>query len=219
MIGRPGVVGHHHDGLAPVIQHLKQSQNIVSGCPVQISGRFIAEQKPRIRDQGAGNRHALLLAARELRRFVFRPAAETDDFENGFYALTPIRFGQGRKQQRKFHIPRRGQRGHQIVELKDKTDIARTPGCELSGRHPVDPRVLDKDFAPIRTVQTADKIEKRGLSRSRWAHQGQKISRSNREIQVMQDFDLLAPAPVSLNDVSQTDIRSQGSPVSRERIC
>src|ERR1700746_4001236 len=40
--------------------------NHATGGGVEVSSRLVGEQQPRARDEGAGNRHSLLLATREL---------------------------------------------------------------------------------------------------------------------------------------------------------
>ena len=49
-----------------------------AGVAVEIAGRLVGEQQARPVDQGAGQRHALLLATRKLARIVVEALLETD---------------------------------------------------------------------------------------------------------------------------------------------
>ena len=49
-----------------VIQLLKDAQDFLGSTRIEVAGRLIGEQDRRIRDQGARDRYALLLAARQL---------------------------------------------------------------------------------------------------------------------------------------------------------
>ena len=50
---------------------------------VEVAGRLVGEQQRRIGDDGAGDRDALFLSARELTRVVLVAIAQADDAERG----------------------------------------------------------------------------------------------------------------------------------------
>jgi NAD(P)H-dependent flavin oxidoreductase YrpB (nitropropane dioxygenase family) len=65
-LGDLGVVGGDEQGGAGV-GHVKQpAEDDRSGGPVLLGGRFVGEQDPRVQRDRAGDRHPLLLTAREL---------------------------------------------------------------------------------------------------------------------------------------------------------
>ena len=51
-------------------QRKQQIDNRFAGAAVQVSGRLIREDQPRLGDNGAGQRNALLLAAGKLARIM-----------------------------------------------------------------------------------------------------------------------------------------------------
>src|SRR4029077_1504300 len=62
--GRLRVVRHHDDRLAVLaVEYLQQSQDLIGGLAVEITGRLIAHQQLRVRHQRPRDRDALLLAA------------------------------------------------------------------------------------------------------------------------------------------------------------
>ncbi len=58
-----------------------QLDDDAAGGAVEIAGGLVGQQQPGCGDEGAGDRHALLLAARELRRIMQEPRAEPHFFE------------------------------------------------------------------------------------------------------------------------------------------
>ncbi len=60
------------------MQALDQFKDTGRGNLVQIAGRLVCQQKPRAANQGAGQRDALLLAARKLTRPVLAAIFQTN---------------------------------------------------------------------------------------------------------------------------------------------
>ena len=65
------VVGHDDQRAAAFFLLFAQElEDLVAALAVEVSGGLVGEQDDRVLDQGAGDRHPLLLAAGELRRLV-----------------------------------------------------------------------------------------------------------------------------------------------------
>src|SRR6185437_6531107 len=75
-----GAVVRDHDHRQAVVlpELLQQGDNLVAGVLVEVAGRLVGEQHSRLLDQRAGDRHALLLTAGQLRRQVPGPVGEPD---------------------------------------------------------------------------------------------------------------------------------------------
>ena len=71
---------------------------------IEVSGRLVGQQDRWIRGQGAGNRHALLLAAGKLRRAVIEPAGQADAFSHGMGALGTLVNVPFQVEQRQFDV-------------------------------------------------------------------------------------------------------------------
>ena len=81
-------MGHEDQGRAPVaLEGEEQVDDGLAGSLVEIAGRLVRHQDRRIRHDGAGDRHALLLAARKLRRIMVQAMAEADRLQLGLGPL------------------------------------------------------------------------------------------------------------------------------------
>lgn len=59
------IMGDNHQASAMVTVETKQQiGNLVTGMPIQITGRLIGQQQRGLTNKGTGNRHPLLLATR-----------------------------------------------------------------------------------------------------------------------------------------------------------
>ena len=77
--GGDRVVGDHDDGLAEVVDDVAQEgEDLAAGPRVERAGRLVGEDDLGPRDERAGDRDALLLAARELGGPVAQAVAEPD---------------------------------------------------------------------------------------------------------------------------------------------
>ena len=65
-----GVVGDHDDGLAGVGDHLEDLGDFFAVGAIEVAGRFVGENHPRLIGECAGDGDALLLAAGELVGFA-----------------------------------------------------------------------------------------------------------------------------------------------------
>ncbi len=73
------------------MEFAEEGHDVVARARVQITGGFVGEQHRRIVDQRAGDRHPLLLAARELARQVMAAVAQAYALERGASARTRSR--------------------------------------------------------------------------------------------------------------------------------
>ena len=98
----------------------QEREHGAAGAGVERAGRLVGEDHVGLADERAGDRHALLLAARQLRRAVAGAVAEADALE---------RVAHGRAGQPPAGEPRRqrdvllgGQRAEQVERLEDEPD-------------------------------------------------------------------------------------------------
>jgi len=115
-------VRHQDDcqSLLPV-KGLQNGEDLVSRFRVQVAGRLVGHYDRWVLDQGAGNRHALLLTAGQLVWPVQRPVGQPDGFQRGERPLPAVRLSG--IQQGQLHVAQRRCAPQQVVTLKDKTDL------------------------------------------------------------------------------------------------
>lgn len=73
------VVGDDHKGRALAARELHhQLENAVGAGAIQVASGFVGQHTGRLRDERAGNRHTLTLAARKLRRAMAQAICQSD---------------------------------------------------------------------------------------------------------------------------------------------
>ena len=70
------------------VQAFQQVEDFVGRRRVEVAGRLVGQDELGVVHQAAGDRHALLLAAGELRRPVVEPLAQADHF--GQFEAAPL---------------------------------------------------------------------------------------------------------------------------------
>ena len=72
------------------VQPLKDAHHLDARPRVEVAGRLVGQEDRRLRDQRAGDRDALLLAARQLIRMVVGALAEADGGQRVHRAPVPL---------------------------------------------------------------------------------------------------------------------------------
>ena len=107
--GQAGVVGDQHQrGLARAVHVDQQVHDVPAVGAVEIAGRLVGQQDRRIVGQGACDGHALLLAARQLRRIVMPAIAQAHFVQQR--VGPPRRIAAAGQFHRHQHVLARGQR-------------------------------------------------------------------------------------------------------------
>jgi len=85
------IVRHEHQGgPAPPVQRQQELDDLLAGRGVEIAGGLVGQEQAGVERDRAGERDALLLAARELDRIVMRAAAKPDVAEQGARAAERV---------------------------------------------------------------------------------------------------------------------------------
>src|SRR5690606_9778028 len=184
------------------VELLQQAQDLLGRLPVEVAGRLVADQQRRVGDDGARDRHALLLAARQFGRLVRGAVRQAHQLQRALRVALALRAAELRQQQRQLHVLLRAERGHQVVELEYVSDVLAAPGRQLARTHAIDALPGNLDLAAGGRVQAADEVQERGLARTRGAHQRDEITGGDVQVQAVQHVDLLRAALVGLAEVS-----------------
>ena len=119
----------------------EQLDHLGAGLRVELTGRLVGEQSARLVRQRARDRHALLLAARQLRRPMRRAARRARRTPAARARASPARAARHlRLGHRQLDVLDRRQRRHQIEALKDETDVQQPKARRRRVAHLIDAR-------------------------------------------------------------------------------
>ncbi len=144
----------------------KDLQDLLTGARIEISRRLVGQEHDGLVYQRAGNRHALLFAARQLRGRVIRAGRQAhgrQQFLGPLLHLFARRF-LDRVGGRHAHVFQRRGAGQEIETLKHETDAAAAKLRQLHGRQPGDLHAVETVRAGGGPVQATQHIHQRGLA-------------------------------------------------------
>ena len=166
------VVGDEDGGEAePALQAADLELHGLAQLAVERAERLVEQQQPRIEDDGAGERHALLLAARELARQALLVAREFDQRQRLGRPARDLRLGDVPHLQRKRHVALHREMGKQRVVLEHHADVA--PGRRQGG----DFHAVDLHRSRVRPLEAGHDFQERRLARAAGAEDGQEFAR------------------------------------------
>ena len=102
------------------MQLLEKGQNFLSGAGIQGAGGLICQNDRGLRGQRPGNRHPLLLAARELVWHVVHPFLQAHPLERLHDPLPALPLGHRGVDERQLHVFVDVELCNEVVLLKDK---------------------------------------------------------------------------------------------------
>ena len=147
--GQLRIVRHEHERRAARPVHLEQQvDDVAARRAVEVAGRLVGQQDRRVVRERPRDRHALLLAARELRRVVMAAVRQARPRRAAPRARAP-RAGHARDLHRHQHVLERRQRRDQVKELEDEADLLAAQPRErvLAERRDVD--AVDRRCVPL----------------------------------------------------------------------
>src|SRR6266550_534017 len=117
------VVGRHQDRGSAGVDLEQQLDDLPRGGRIEVSRGLVREKNPWVMDEGAGDRHPLLLTARKLVGVFAFLSFETHDAEH----FLDLRLEMAQRAlghaQREGHVVEDGQVGQQLEILEDHTDL------------------------------------------------------------------------------------------------
>ncbi len=198
------VVGHQNQGGAGFLggpeHHL---DNPLAGLAIQIAGGFVGQKQGRAGDQGAGQRHALLLSARQFRGQMTGPRAQPDGCQRLAGAskgacLTGQFQGQGN-----IFLCRHGR--NQVEGLEDNPHIPATKLCEavLVERT----QILAGDFDPAGTgtFQPRRDREQGGFARTGGSDHGHVLATVHLQAHAAQNVDESRSTAKTQSDIGKAN--------------
>ncbi len=153
--------------------------------------RLVEEEQPRLDREGAGERDALLHAARQLVRVTVGGISEADELEQLECPLPPVAVTLLADAQPELDVPDSRHVREEAVGLEDHADVA------LVGRYARDVLVVDQDPARGRPVEARDETESGRLAATGRPEEGDELAGADVEIDPCESDDLTEP-PVQL---------------------
>src|SRR3954452_13387914 len=169
-----GVVRHEDERLAVLPVEPTQGREHVRGAlGIKVSRRLVRKDEAWLVYQGSGQRDALLLAARELRRPVAAAVPQAHKVERRLRGVPRRLAPEPGVIARQHHVLDRGQGRDEVDVLEHEAHLVRADARPLAlreARHitPVEAQ-LGGRHPPVRSVQQADDVHKRALARARRA--------------------------------------------------
>src|SRR5438105_8240279 len=199
------LVRDHHDGLAEVVEALKDRKDLRARSRVQVSRRLVREDHRRVVQERARDRDALLLTAGELARAVVDPVAEADLLERSERALPPL-FAVAAVDERQLDVLDRVQSREQVVGLEHEADVLVADPGQLIVGELSDVLAREHIGAAVGHVEAAEHVHERRLSRARRAHDRDELRGADVEVHAAERiYRDLTPDAVGLRDAAKLD--------------
>ncbi len=155
--------------------------------------------------QGAGQRDALLLAARKLRREMIDAGAETDLLE--MLARDSGRVRAARKLERQRHVLERGHGRHEMERLEDDADVGSAGERQLVLAEGRKVTSGDVDLAARRPLEAGEYHQERRLAGAGGSDDGHGLAARDLEAHATQDFDRPGAARECQAHILEADYR------------
>ena len=153
------VVRHIDDGDAEhLVDLLQLDLHMLAQLLVERAERLVHQNEGRLEDERAGERDALLLAARELGRLAILELLQPHHFEGARDAWSDLGLGDLSHRKREGDIVRHAHMREQRVVLEHHADIA------FVGRQAVDRFAVERDHALARPFEARQHVQGRGLA-------------------------------------------------------
>ena len=175
------VVGDEDGGQAQLALKAQQLlAHLHAQLGVQVRQRLVQQQHLRLDHDGAGERDALLLAARQLRRPAVGQMLQPDEVERRVHPPLDLRARHAPLLQPEGDVAAHCHMRPQRVALEHHADVA------LVRRQARDVAPADRHLPALRDVEAGDQAKQRGLAAARRAEEGEELARLDVEVDVLQ---------------------------------
>ncbi len=146
--GHVNIVRDDQDrGAQPLVQIANQRENLGAGVGVQIAGGLVGQQNRRINRKRARDGAALAFAAGKLVRQVLTARGQAHQVQQLVRAFLDFLLRPSAQMQRNGDVFDARQRGQQIEELENESDLVAAQARQFVVGKPAQPAAVDFDFA------------------------------------------------------------------------
>ena len=185
-----GLVGDEHDRAAGAVEVVEQVEDVGGRRRVEVAGRLVGQQQRRFGDQRAGDRHPLLLAARQLARPVLGAVGQTRPTSSAAErSVTPLGRLDARVHERQLDVAQRGHVRQQVELLEHEADVAVADLGQPVLVEVGDVLTGEEQLSRRRDVEAADDVHQRRLARARRADDGDELAFVDAQVDAAQSLD------------------------------
>ena len=179
------VRGHDH-GAAEVVQLSEELQDPGAGVAVDISGRLVGEQDPRLVGDRPRHRDALLLTTREVPGPLVQLVLEADQLQGVRRVTARVVDPRMTQLQRQQDVLEGGQMGKQLVVLEDAPhtppNFRRLPAVQTVHGH-----AIHEDFSRLWAHHAEEHSEEGRLAHPRRPHEIYELAWFNFQVEPIED--------------------------------
>jgi hypothetical protein len=137
------------------------------------------------------------------------PCLEPDDGERRACAFAAFAARQLGEQQRQLDVLQGREHGHQVVGLKDETDVPSSPLSARAFGRGGDVGARDAEVARGRAIEAGDQVQERALAGTGGTHERIEAAFGDGEAEVAQHVERLSASHVSFADSDHFDHRGR----------
>lgn len=200
-------MGDDDQGGAGGIQRFEQGRDFLAGGAVEVAGGFVGQQHRRAHDRGAGDRHALALAAGKFVGAVVGARLEAEILQGPLHACAALGHRDAGQHQRQGDVLGGGQARHQMEALEHEADARAAHRRLFVGRQGRDVAAFEAVMAAVRAVEQAEQVQQGGLARTGRAHDCDVLAGLDAQRHVVQRMHLAVAEPEDALDAFQFDLR------------
>src|SRR3989338_11414856 len=179
-------VGDQHDCDAFAVQLLEQRHDFLAGLAVEVAGGFIRKNQARAVDQGARNRHALLLPPGNLVGHGVRLVFQADLGEHLMGAPLALLAFHPAVDQRQGHVFQQRHARQQIEALEHEADGAIAQQCQLVLAQFSNVAAIQHIAPGARLVETPEEIHEGGFAGTGRPHDCDEFAGNDAETDIFQ---------------------------------
>ncbi len=216
--GEARIVRHHADRRPLAVQILEEGHDRLAVARVEVARRLVGEQDAGLADQGAGDRHPLLLAPRELARKMARAVRHADLLQRLAHRLRPLRRLHAAVGERQLDVLVHREVADQVEALEDEADLAIADAGPLGEVEVLDRVIVEHVGALAGRIEQPEDRQQRRLAAPRRAGDGNVLAAPDLELHAGEGAAgqaVKSGQPVIVNDYQSWPGRSaifQGSP-------
>ena len=215
VLGDVVLVRHHEDGLPLPVEVHEDRHDLLAGGGVQVARGLVGQQDGGLVDERARDRHALPLAAGELRWAVVHAQSQAHRLQRLAGPLAPLAGGHAGIDERKLHVVQRRGARQQVEGLEHEPDFAVADVGELIVAQVAHQLLVQPVLPPGGGVQAPDQVHEGGFAAARGSHDGDKLAPADLEFDAAKGADGLRSQHVVLGQSYGLNDRSAHSSLPR----